>query len=91
MYNELISALRTCVDMTKLCSDCQYYSRCMANTSGKHPVMVDAVDAIEELSKRVEVVRCRDCIFGNTPCAMSRYPDYFCADGKRKNGGQDDT
>ena len=39
----------------------------------------------------VEVVRCRDCVFGNMPCAMARYPDYFCADGKRKDGGQDDV
>lgn len=39
----------------------------------------------------VEVVRCRECVFGNMPCAMTRYPDYFCADGKRKDGGQDDV
>lgn len=38
----------------------------------------------------VEVVRCRECVFGNMPCAMARYPDYFCADGKRKAGGQDE-
>lgn len=38
----------------------------------------------------VEVVRCRDCVFGNMPCAMARYPSYFCADGKRKDGGQDE-
>lgn len=38
----------------------------------------------------VEVVRCRECVFGNMPCAMARYPDYFCADGKRKDGGQDE-
>ena len=24
----------------------------------------------------VEVVRCRECVFGNMPCAMARYPDY---------------
>lgn len=36
----------------------------------------------------VEVVRCRECIFGNAPCAMARYPEYFCADGKRKDGEQ---
>lgn len=35
----------------------------------------------------VEVVRCRECVFGNMPCAMERYPDYFCADGKRKDRG----
>lgn len=39
----------------------------------------------------VEVVRCRECVFGNMPCAMARYPDYFCADGKRKDGGTDDV
>lgn len=39
----------------------------------------------------VEVVRCRECVFGNMPCAMARYPDYFCADGKRKDGGQGDV
>jgi len=48
--------------------------------------MIDSVPAADV----VEVVRCRDCIFSNTPCAMARYPDYFCADGKRKDGGQDE-
>ena len=38
----------------------------------------------------VEVVRCRECVFGNMPCAMARYPDYFCADGERKDGVKDD-
>lgn len=38
----------------------------------------------------VAVVRCRDCVFGNMPCAMARYPDYFCADGKRTDGDQDE-
>ena len=49
--------------------------------------MINSVPAADV----VEVVRCRDCVFGNMPCAMARYPDYFCADGKRKDGGQDDV
>lgn len=54
-------------------------------------------DAIAEYIKSipaadvVAVVRCRECVFGNMPCATARYPDYFCADGKRKDGGQDDV
>ena len=49
--------------------------------------MINSVPAADV----VEVVRCRECVFGNMPCAMARYSDYFCADGKRKNGGQDDV
>ena len=50
----------------------------------------DALNAIKAIPAAdvVEVVRCRECVFGNMPCAMERYPDYFCADGKRKDGGQ---
>lgn len=50
-----------------------------------------AMSAIDSLPAAdvVEVVRCRECVFGNMPCAMARYPDYFCADGKRKDGGQE--
>lgn len=50
----------------------------------------DVVDMLNSIPAAdvVEVVRCRDCVFGNMPCAMARYPDYFCADGKRKDGGQ---
>ena len=48
--------------------------------------MIDSVPAADV----VEVVRCRECVFGNMPCAMARYPDYFCADGKRKDGGRDE-
>lgn len=52
----------------------------------------DALNAIKALPAAdvVAVVRCRECVFGNMPCATARYPDYFCADGKRKDGGQDD-
>lgn len=50
----------------------------------------------------VEVVRCRDCVhgehyYGGVSCRMPSFPewkvhekDYFCADGERKDGGQDD-
>lgn len=45
----------------------------------------------------VEVVRCRDCKHYNAgfECLIEGYgierpADYFCADGKRKDGGQDD-
>lgn len=50
----------------------------------------------------VEVVRCRDCVhgehyYGGVSCRMPSFPewkvhekDYFCADGERKEGGQDD-
>ena len=53
MYEELVIALRTCVDKDKGCSECPYYTKnkCIYNTSGKHPAMVDAADAIEKLSK----------------------------------------
>lgn len=50
MHDELITALRTCVDKDKDCSVCPYFERCMNNTSGKLAAMVDAADAIEELS-----------------------------------------
>lgn len=54
MYEELVIALRTCVDKDKGCSECPYYAKkCMYNTNGKHPAMVDAADAIEKLSKPV--------------------------------------
>lgn len=59
MYDELISALRTCVDKEKDCADCPYYHTCMNNTSGKHAAMVDAADAIEELETVVESYRAR--------------------------------
>lgn len=46
----------------------------------------------------VEVVRCRDCKHYNAgfECLIEGYgierpADYFCADGKRKDGGQDDA
>ena len=52
MYCELITALRTCVDEEKSCSECPYYGKCM-NTVGKHAAMIDAADAIEELSMRL--------------------------------------
>lgn len=46
-----------------------------------------------ELEKRVEVVRCKDCVYNeNGTCTHSEYfddtkyrPDYFCADGERRN------
>jgi hypothetical protein len=46
----------------------------------------------------VEVVRCRECRHYNAgfECLIEGYgierpADYFCADGKRKNGGQDNA
>lgn len=51
---------------------------------------VEAVFKSAPTADVVEVVRCRECVFGNMPCAMARYPDYFCADGKRTDSGQDD-
>lgn len=48
MYEELITALRTCVDKEKGCDECPYYGKCMT-TVGKHAAMMDAADAIEEL------------------------------------------
>ena len=53
MHDELITALRTCVDKDKDCPECPYYDRCM-HTSGKHAAMVDAADAIEELTATAE-------------------------------------
>lgn len=42
----------------------------------------------------VEVVRCRECKYADTlfpaTACMGRSPDFFCADGKRKDGGQED-
>lgn len=51
MYEELITALRTCVDKEKGCDECPYYGKCMT-TVGKHAAMVDAADAIEELLQK---------------------------------------
>lgn len=51
MHEELITALRACVDKEKGCADCPYYHKCMNSTSGKHAAMVDAAEAIEKLSK----------------------------------------
>jgi len=56
MCDELIIALRTCVDKDKDCFECPYYERCMNNTSGKLVPMVDAADAIEELSREYESI-----------------------------------
>lgn len=53
MHDELITALRTCVDKDKDCPECPYYERCM-HASGKHAAMVDAADAIEELTATAE-------------------------------------
>lgn len=46
----------------------------------------------------VEVVRCRDCKHYNAgfECLIEGYgierpADYFCADGERKDGGQEDV
>lgn len=55
MYDELIMALRICVDEEKGCDECPYYEKCMT-TVGKHAAMVDAADAIEKLSTRVQSV-----------------------------------
>ena len=52
MYEELITALRTCVDEEKGCDECPYYGKCMT-TVGKHAAMVYAADAIEELSMKL--------------------------------------
>ena len=57
MYEELITALRTCVDKERGCSDCPYNQKCMNNTSGKHVAMVDAADAIERF---IEVIQNHD-------------------------------
>ena len=51
MYDELVKALRVCVDEDKDCLDCPYYSKCMSNDSEKHKAIVDAADAIEELQQ----------------------------------------
>lgn len=56
MHDELITALRTCVDKDKDCPECPYYDRCM-HTSGKHAAMVDAADAIEELEAQLTAAR----------------------------------
>lgn len=53
MYEELVTALRTCVDEEKSCDECPYYGKCMT-TVGKHAAMVYAADAIEELSAKYE-------------------------------------
>lgn len=55
MYDKLITALRTCVDKDKGCSECPYYERCM-NTSGKFVVMVDAANALEEINQKYESI-----------------------------------
>ena len=62
--------------------------------------LMDVYDALVALpaADMVEVVRCRDCKHYNAgfECLIEGYgierpADYFCADGKRKDGGQNDA
>lgn len=77
MYDELIKALRVCVDEGKDCLDCPYYSKCMSNDSEEHKAMVDAADAIEELSRENKEIAFRanqleamnDALIGETGAA----------------------
>lgn len=68
------------------------------------PEAVEELDAVITTLKEipaadvVEVVRCRDCKHYNAgfECLIEGYgierpSDYFCADGERKDGGQDDA
>ena len=65
----------------------------------------DALNAIKAIPAAdvVEVVRCRECIYncgetkdlcGNPAIlcvtAMTHKPDWYCAGGERKDGGQDE-
>ena len=67
------------------------------------PIECSAITLIKNIPAAdvVEVVRCRDCVhgehyYGGVSCRMPSFPewkvhekDYFCADGKRKDGGQE--
>lgn len=78
------------------CSDCTERNNCGGSCSD-----TDRLRAIHAADV-VEVVRCRDCVhgehyYGGVSCRMPSFPewkvhekDYFCADGERKEGGQDD-
>lgn len=58
---------------------------------------VPAADVVEA-SSVVEIVHCKECKFGEWNAVECAYwcqgrfhrPDWYCADGKPKNGGQDD-
>lgn len=66
----------------------------------------DALNAIKAIPAAdvVEVVRCRDCrnrdpedkkcdsgALERAGCVFAVDDDYYCADGERKDGGQDDV
>ena len=70
----------------------------------KRAIITDLVNGIPAIDA-VPVVRCRDCKYWNISC-KSRYfgdwyfcdmqsfttpPHWFCADGERRDGGEDDA
>lgn len=60
-YDAIATSLRVCVDKDKGCDDCPYMAKCLTNKSGKHVAMVDAADAIAELSRfKAECDGCSD-------------------------------
>ena len=58
---------------------------------GWHAVVMSSVIKDAPAADVVEVVRCKDCIYNNGACTHSEIyddtnynPDYYCADGERK-------
>lgn len=103
-YSNLRDAIRYCSGIGK-CENCPQDFQCNG-TSGSWYMLRLISDALDELEKRVEVVRCRECEYRDyddapygkkvAVCtgamAYSNTPDdWYCPMGKRKEGGQDDV
>ena len=79
----------------KTCGDCIYAEICKKVNGGwfspKNPAYCTG---FKDRTNYVEVVRCKDCVYNETgSCSFSEYvdpssyePDWFCADGERREG-----
>ena len=83
------------------CTECVHYGVCKVLVGEQQIRIADkacsfAENCVAYKNKEsfAEVVRCKDCVYNeNGTCTHSEYfddtkyrPDYFCADGERKEG-----
>lgn len=101
-YSNLKEAIRYCCGIGS-CENCPQDFQCNG-TSGSWYMLRLIADALDELDKRVEVVRCGQCKHcvehydtdGNAPYWTCKEwdsgTDYdgYCHYGERKDGGQDE-
>ena len=86
---KVIKAIDDCVFHKTDCVGCSYDGCFFEHGDCKRDLLADALELLKE---QEAVVRCKDCKHYMTihctcdGCCIS--PDWFCADGKRKEGGE---